>query len=438
MFNNNNFIAAGVLCMFVLTGCGGGNSNGGAGSVQYDGNTTAANITGDNAKELSNQTFTGADASTATSGPTFARQASTQSSGAFVTGKLLSHTDIFAKGIKPATNLQGRPTAQVNVDYSDACPVSGTVRLIGSVDTVTRLGSLSVTYTDCSDGFVVINGGASLHANAYNADIDEYTDVELIYDNLHFVGVDPADRIDWQVGANLHAEQLYTSDLDPFRKIATINLTLKENITGAAYKYDNYVVDMVYDRYNAPSTATLDINGRLYHYLYGYVDVETINSLVYSNVNPMTYPDAGGPLVYTGEANKKIRLTPVSDVLVNVGADTDGDDFYEYSITVPWVALKDKTPNDEPPVANAGNDVTINLGDTASLDGSLSTDPDYDLITFSWAVTSQPVGSDAGLQGANSANPTLTPNMAGVYELELLVGDGWHSDVDTVVVTVNP
>ena len=439
MFNNKVVIAAGFACMFAITACGGGNSNsGGSGSVQYTGSTAAANITADNAKDLSNQTFTGADASTATSNPTFAKQTIKQRSSAFVTGKLLDHADIFSKGIKPTGNLQGRPTAQVSVDYSDACPVSGSVRLIGSVDTVTRIGMLSVTYTDCSDGYVVVNGAASLHANAYNADIDEYTDVELIYDNLHFVGVDAADRIDWQVGANLHAEQLYTSDLDPFSKIATINLTLSENITGASYKYENYVVEMVFDRYNAPSTATLNVNGRLYHYLYGYVDVETMSALTYSNVNPVTYPDAGGPLVYTGAANKKIRLTPVSAVLVNVGADIDGDDFYEYSMTVPWEALKDEHPNDNPPVANAGSDVTITLGQTTELNGSLSTDPDYDLLTFSWSVINQPAGSDAGLVGANSANPTLTPNMAGTYELELLVGDGWHSDVDTVVITVNP
>lgn len=440
MHNKNIVIAAGVASMFAITACGGGDAanTGGSESVQYTGNTAAANITEENAKDLSNQTFTGADASTATSNPTFAKQTVKQRSSAFVTGKLLDHADIFSKGIKPANDLQGRPGAQVSVDYSDACPVSGSVRLIGSVDTVTRIGMLSVTYTNCSDGYVVVNGGASLHANAYNADIDEYTDVDLIYDNLHFVGVDAADRIDWQVGANLHAEQLYTSDLDPFSKIATINLTLSENITGASYKYENYVVAMVFDRYNAPSTATLDITGRLYHYLYGYVDVETINLLTYSNVNPVTYPDAGGPLVYTGAANKKIRLTPVSAVLVNVGADVDGDDFYEYSVTVPWEALKDQTPNDDAPVANAGSDVTITLGQTTNLDGSLSTDPDYDLLTFSWSVINQPTGSDAGLLGANSANPTLTPNMAGTYELELRVGDGWHSDVDTVVVTVNP
>ena len=152
----------------------------------------------------------------------------------------------------------------------------------------------------------------------------------------------------------------------------------------------------------------------------------------------MTYPDSGGPLIYTGESNRKIRLTPVEASLVNVAADTDGDDFYEYSITVPWILLKDKRVNNNAPVARAGNDITINLGETAQLDGGLSTDADYNLITFSWTVIDQPLDSNAGLLGADSANATIAPDKAGIYTLELMVYDGWYSDVDTVNVTVNP
>jgi hypothetical protein len=192
-----------------------------------------------------------------------------------------------------------------------------------------------------------------------------------------------------------------------------------------------------YDQYLVPSEALVDVNGRLYHYLHGYVDVETITSLHYPTVNPLTYPDSGGPLIYTGEMNKKIKLTPVSATQVNVAADTDGDDFYEYSITLPWTALKDDRQNNNAPVANAGSDVTINLGETAQLDGSLSTDADYNLLTFSWTVTAQPAGSNADLQGAESANATITPDMGGTYTLELMVYDGWFSSTDTVTVTVN-
>ena len=212
---------------------------------------------------------------------------------------------------------------------------------------------------------------------------------------------------------------------------------MKENFGGASYKYDNYTVEADYDQYTNPSVADVSVSGRLYHYLHGYVDVETTTPLHYPTV-PLLYPDSGGPLIYTGELNKKLKLTPVDATLVNVAADTDGDDFYEYSITLPWAALKDERVNNNAPVANAGNDSTIALGETAQLDGSQSTDADYNLITFSWTVTDQPAGSNAGLQGADSANATITPDMAGTYVMELMVYDGWFSTTDTAIITVTP
>ena len=437
------WIAASLMATFLLGGCGGGGSDGGggAGSVEYTGNTQAANITEANTNEIANETFTGSDVASATSNPTFTANTDNSRNSAFAVSKLLGHVDSLSQAAKNRTSrnlADGLTNPQLTYDISNTCPSGGTVRLFGEVDDVTRIGSLNVAYSDCSDGDVVVNGSATLRANAYNADIDEYTDAELIYDNLHVVGVDPSDRIDWQIGASLHVEQLYTDDLDPFTIISTINLTLKENIGGAQYKYENYVTEVEFDQYLARSTADVSVSGRLYHWIHGYVDVETTTSLHYTSVEPLTYPVSGGPLIYTGESNKKIRLTPVSATLVNVAADTDGDDFYEYSITVPWVVLRDDRVNNNAPVANAGNDATIAVNGTAQLDGSLSTDADYNLITFSWAVIDQPVGSGAGLQGADSANATITPDMAGTYVMELTVYDGWYSGTDTVVINVTP
>jgi hypothetical protein len=94
-----------------------------------------------------------------------------------------------------------------------------------------------------------------------------------------------------------------------------------------------------------------------------------------------------------------------------------------------------KCKND-PPVADAGPDQTAIVGETVHLDGSLSYDPDGLDVTFSWNITSQPAGSAAGLSDPNAVNPTLTPDVAGVYEVELVVNDGSaDSDPDEVVVT---
>ncbi|MCX5769395.1 MAG: PKD domain-containing protein, partial [Candidatus Hydrogenedentes bacterium] len=46
-----------------------------------------------------------------------------------------------------------------------------------------------------------------------------------------------------------------------------------------------------------------------------------------------------------------------------------------------------------PPVANAGGDFSVQVATTATLDGSLSSDPDGELITYEWTFDSFPPGS---------------------------------------------
>ena len=88
-----------------------------------------------------------------------------------------------------------------------------------------------------------------------------------------------------------------------------------------------------------------------------------------------------------------------------------------------------------PPTADAGPDQTVNAGDTVTLDGSGSSDPDDDALTFSWTQTD---GTDVTLTGDDTANPTFTaPDGAETLTFELTVDDGnGGTDTDTVNVTV--
>ena len=82
-----------------------------------------------------------------------------------------------------------------------------------------------------------------------------------------------------------------------------------------------------------------------------------------------------------------------------------------------------KAANDQP-VADAGADEEINTGLEHILDGSGSSDPDYDPLSWAWVLTVKPAGSGAALVNADSCHPRITPDVEGDYGITLTVSDG--------------
>jgi hypothetical protein len=87
------------------------------------------------------------------------------------------------------------------------------------------------------------------------------------------------------------------------------------------------------------------------------------------------------------------------------------------------------------PVAKAGHDQTVMAGQLVTLNGTASSDPNGDPLTYHWCLKGKPEGSIATLSGANAAQPSFTPDVAGSYVFCLTVNDGkTDSPSDTVVV----
>jgi K319L-like, PKD domain len=87
------------------------------------------------------------------------------------------------------------------------------------------------------------------------------------------------------------------------------------------------------------------------------------------------------------------------------------------------------------PTANAGTDQTVASGAAVSLDGTGSTDPENDTLTYAWSQTG---GTAVTLTGANTATPSFTaPTGPATLTFELEVCDpGALCDTDSVVVDV--
>ena len=107
----------------------------------------------------------------------------------------------------------------------------------------------------------------------------------------------------------------------------------------------------------------------------------------------------------------------------------------EFNTTVTGYADTADTEN-SPPIADAGPDITANPGQTVSLDGSSSNDPDnYPLgfIRYSWSSS-----DGINILNANEAVASLVaPNEVGTYIIRLQVNDGAESRTDTILLTVS-
>ena len=164
-----------------------------------------------------------------------------------------------------------------------------------------------------------------------------------------------------------------------------------------------------------------------------------------ANGDPLTFAwtlrsrPTGSAAALTGAASAKptfradLAGTYVASLVVNDGKVNSS------AATVTVTVTASAAVGNVAPVAHAGVDRRVVFGAGVSLDGSLSSDPNNDPLTFAWQLVSRPAGSAAQLSSSSISAPQFTADVAGQYLLRLQVSDGrLTSPASSVVITAVP
>lgn len=82
------------------------------------------------------------------------------------------------------------------------------------------------------------------------------------------------------------------------------------------------------------------------------------------------------------------------------------------------------TTSNAAPVADVGDDQSVQTNSLVYLDGSRSSDVDRDELTYEWAFVSRPEGSLATLSAVRAVDPSFVADLDGDYVIALVVDDG--------------
>ncbi|HKE42925.1 MAG TPA: Calx-beta domain-containing protein [Steroidobacteraceae bacterium] len=171
-------------------------------------------------------------------------------------------------------------------------------------------------------------------------------------------------------------------------------------------------------------------------------DVVTLNGTGSSDVDgdPLTFAwaflsrPAGSTASLTGAATATPTFTPdvAGDYTVRLTVN-DGRGGSNSDSVLITTQVRNRAP-----IANAGPDQAVSVGQTVHLTGAASSDPDGDPLTFAWSFVTRPTGSTATLLNANTVTPSFVADRAGNFVVQLIVNDGHLSSTpDTVLISTS-
>ncbi len=207
-----------------------------------------------------------------------------------------------------------------------------------------------------------------------------------------------------------------------------------------------------FDGTPVPLQAAPDIGAYEYINQYPIADADEDNSHHVGDVisldgSQSSDPDGHYPLTYSWSivsipAGSNISLDNPDSVSPTFQSDQVGDYIFKLIVTdsLGLESAPDQvliSTSNTPPIADAGPEQSvITIGLTVYLDGSQSSDPDGDELTYQWTIVSKPGDSHSQLNDGSLESPSFTVDEYGEYIIQLLINDDYESSTpDTVKVS---
>jgi hypothetical protein len=291
-----------------------------------------------------------------------------------------------------------------------------------SVGQATSTITASIEFQNYCENGVTVNGTASV-TGTFDAASGSISSIAMALHPLTASDGSTVYTLDGQISISYVSPQ--------YSEATSFDYLLRDDASNKVYRFANYFSGINY----GPGYTEETISGRYYHPDFGFVDLQSEQPLrTYTN---MVWPSAG-VLRVGGSGGTSARMTFITDTSSHLEADTNGDGNSDWQKDISNPLPPGYVPPNHPPIANAGADQSAYQGATVTLDGSASSDPDGDVLTYQWSFSSCPATCPA-LNNATTATPSFQAPGEGSYTVQLIVYDGtYSSSIDTVQVDVAP